>query len=159
MNSWSSKTIIHSGGSEKMMLKSKKASKREAQQKFRGPWVENLSFRHHKGTSFEALRPRYCNIPDPSDISRRNEPNSDKYKQCLWNWNQWQVDRSEGCQSFWGVACDSKIPDPTYKTSWRIQMGEWNTCEDPKDNQTGQYWAWSLDTTTQQTRRKRKLAE
>ena len=64
-------------------------------------------------TSFEASRPREWNTPDPIEIRRRNETNSDEYEQCLWTSYQWHVDRSERCPSFWGVECDCKIPDPT----------------------------------------------
>ena len=41
--SWPSQTVMNSGGkSEKMLMKSEKATKREAQQHFRGPRVENV---------------------------------------------------------------------------------------------------------------------
>ena len=53
------------------------------------------------------------------------------------------MDRSEGCHSVWGVGWDYQIKDPTYKTSWRIQLGEWKTFASPKDCQTKQYMAWS----------------
>ena len=57
--------------------------------------------------------------------------------------------RSEGCHSCRGVDCDYKIPDPTNKTSWRTQVRKWKTYKDPKDYQTGQSLAWSLDTIIQ----------
>ena len=59
-------------------------------------------------------------IPDPIEIRRRNETNSDEREQCLWTYCQWFVDRSEGCHSFWKVDWDYKMPDPTSKTFWRI---------------------------------------
>ena len=49
------------------------------------------------------------------------------------------MDRSEGCQSLRGVEWDYETPDPTYKTSWRTQVGKWKTYEIPKDHQTRQY--------------------
>ena len=50
-------------------------------------------------------------------------------------------------QSFRGEDWDYNIPaDPTSKTSWATQVSWWKTYEDPKDYQTRQYMAWSLDT-------------
>ena len=52
-------------------------------------------------TSIEALRPRLWNILDPIDIRQCNETNSGQYKQVMWNYSQWRLGRSKGCQSFW----------------------------------------------------------
>ena len=48
-----------------------------------------------------------------------------EHVQCLWRCYQWFMDRSEGCHSFWGADWEYKIPDPTCKTLWRIQVGRW----------------------------------
>ena len=102
-------------------------------------------------TSFEVL-PRSWNIPDPIEICRRDESNSDEHIQCVWTHYQEFMDRSEGyiiLRSGLGVQ-DSR----SCVTSWRIQVGEWKTYGNPKHNQTRQYVAWSMDTIIQDTRRK-----
>ena len=91
-------------------------------------------------------------IPDPIGIRRRNETNSDEHKQCLWTYYPWFVVRSEWCHSLWEVDWNHKIPSLTYKTSCKIQVGEWKTYEDPKGYQTRQHVAWSLDKSFQETR-------
>ena len=109
-------------------------------------WTKNgkLIYRHHENFlwSFTTL---IMQIPDPIRIRRRNETNSDEHKQCLCTHYQWFVARSEWCHSLWEVDWDHKIPLLTYKTSWRIQVGEWKTHEDPKGYQTRQRVAWSMD--------------
>ena len=60
-------------------------------------------------------------------------------------------DWSEGRHSFWGVDWDYKIPDPSYKTSWRVHVGKWKSYEDPNDYQARQHLAWSFDQIFQET--------
>ena len=61
------------------------------------------------------------------------------------------MDQSEGCHSFWGVDWDCNIPDPTNKTSWRIQVGNWKTYDNPKDYQTSQFLDNIVEETQGQT--------
>ena len=89
--------------------------------------------------SFQKLRSRWWNIPNPIDIRRRNDDYSDEYKQYFWTYNHWFMDRSEGCHSFWRVNWDYKIPDLTNKNSWMVEVGNWKTHADPKGYQTRQY--------------------
>ena len=69
----------------------------------------------------------------------------------MYHW--WHVDRSDGYQSFRGVDWDYKIPDPTYKASWRIQVDKGKMYEHPRDHQTRQFLACSLDTIIRETDR------
>ena len=88
-----------------------------------------ISHRHHEELRLKLYDPDNETFLIPlNEIRRRSETNSDKYKQCLWHYYQWCMDRSEWCHSFSRVDWDCKIPDPTCKASWRKQVRwSWDT--------------------------------
>ena len=126
--------IAHGNLEREDAVVSKKTTTRETQ-KVRGPRMEN-GFIDIMKNFLWSLTTLVMQIPDPIGIRRRNETNSDEYKQCLWTYYPWFVVRSEWCHSLWEVDWDHKIPSLTYKTSCKIQVGEWKTYENPKGYQT-----------------------
>ena len=108
-----------------------------------------LIYRHHEERRLKFYDPDNETSPIPLIYFNVMRQTQTKKKPCLWTYYQWFMFRSEGCHSCWGVDCDYKIPDPTNKTSWRTQVRKWKTYKDPKDYQTRQYLAWSLDTIIQ----------
>ena len=102
--------------SQIMMLKPKK--------KIRGLRVVTMS-RHHEKSRLKFYDPDNETFSIPLKYVGVMRQNSDEFTQCLCTYYQWLMDRSEKCHSFWGVDWDYKVPDLTYKTSRRIQVGKW----------------------------------
>ena len=62
-----------------------------------------------------------------------------------------------GCNNGISSIHGKGFPKQSYKASWRIEVGWWTTYEHPKDCQSRQTMAWSLDALIQETRGKHNL--
>ena len=97
----------------------RRRQKGKQNRRFVGPWVENPVIDTVKKSRLKLYEQDNETFPIPLkyvDVMRQTQTS-------IWKYLRWQMDRSEGCQSFWGMDLDHKFPDPTCKTSWRIHVG------------------------------------